>query len=252
MNVIPLRAPTIAAAVGEWHAGRAAASYPSAAESSGPALAMAVSLHAAVVALLILWAPTLLPDAAPIVVSLEFVAPVEALPPEPEPMAAVEPPPPEPAPTIPPPEPPPRQADLPKPKPKPAPPSPAPPRPVETAVAPPTPSVAPAPAVPTPPAPRAGTPDPSYAAILLRWLERFRDYPRHARLRGIEGTVTLSLTLARSGSVIAAKIHATSGHAILDDAALAMARNADPFPPFPRIFALNRAEFLVPIVFALQ
>jgi len=211
------------------------------------ALTAAASLHAVAVAALILWPQARPSDAAPIVVSLEFVTPAEPppspSPPEPEVAAA---PPPEPVPA-PPPEPPPRKAEAPKPKPKPAP-----PRTPEALPAPPVPAITAAPALPAPPAPRTGTSDPSYAAILLRWLERFRDYPRHARLRGIEGTVILSLTLKRSGSVAAVKIHAGSGHAVLDDAALAMARNADPFPPLPRTFALDGAEFLVPVVFALQ
>lgn len=92
----------------------------------------------------------------------------------------------------------------------------------------------------------------AYTAVLLSWLERYRQYPRLARLKRTEGTVILALTLSRSGSLKAVALKKGSGHAILDNAALDMIRRADPFPPLPATFTHDRLEFVVPIVFALE
>ena len=102
----------------------------------------------------------------------------------------------------------------------------------------------------TPARERTGTAN--YTAVLLSWLERYRQYPRLARLKRIEGTVILSLTLSRSGSLKAISVKKGSGQSVLDDAAVDMARRADPFPPLPATFAHDRIEFVVPVVFALE
>lgn len=49
------------------------------------------------------------------------------------------------------------------------------------------------------------------------------DYPRVARLRGWEGTADVEVLVARDGSVRDAQIHRSSGHAVLDDAAVSVA-----------------------------
>jgi protein TonB len=60
-----------------------------------------------------------------------------------------------------------------------------------------------------------------------------RHYPEAARARGEQGTVRLALTIGRSGHVMSARLIASSGSSILDQAALEMARNASgrPLPP---------------------
>ncbi len=45
-------------------------------------------------------------------------------------------------------------------------------------------------------------PKPDYIALLQAWLERHKEYPRRARLRRQEGTVMLSFTMNREGSVL--------------------------------------------------
>jgi protein TonB len=49
-------------------------------------------------------------------------------------------------------------------------------------------------------------------------------YPRAAREAGIEGTVVIWLRVSAEGIVLEARVHKSSGHAILDDAALLWAR----------------------------
>lgn len=60
-----------------------------------------------------------------------------------------------------------------------------------------------------------------------------RHYPEAARARGEQGTVRLALMIDHSGHVVSARIIGSSGSAILDQAALNMARRASgqPLPP---------------------
>lgn len=101
------------------------------------------------------------------------------------------------------------------------------------------------------PVPAENPPGLSYGAVLLRWLERYREYPRAARLRRIEGVVVLRLTIERSGRLAEAAVAESSGSPLLDDAALAMARRAAPMPPLPRGGGVERVVMLVPIAFRL-
>lgn len=55
-------------------------------------------------------------------------------------------------------------------------------------------------------------------------------YPREAVLRGLEGEALVSVTLDAHGRVIAARLERGSGHAILDDAAVAAALSLKSLP----------------------
>jgi protein TonB len=97
------------------------------------------------------------------------------------------------------------------------------------------------------PAPPAPSRDSDYVGRLLARLERFREYPRSARLRRIEGQVVLELSIMADGQIASARVVAGSGHAALDDAALDMVRRAAPAPvPHDGPLALR-----VPVMFAL-
>jgi protein TonB len=93
---------------------------------------------------------------------------------------------------------------------------------------------------------------PPYAPILLDWLGRHRDYPRAARLRRQEGTPRIALTLDRSGRLLGLELTTGSGHELLDQAALDMARRAAPFPPPQLPPGNDRATFVVPVQFHLE
>ena len=69
-------------------------------------------------------------------------------------------------------------------------------------------------------------------------------YPPDARRNGWEGTVILSLDIAADGSLRAAEIHQSSGHASLDRAALKMIRSAR--------FAGGPGHLLQPIEYKLK
>ena len=71
-------------------------------------------------------------------------------------------------------------------------------------------------------------------------------YPHEAIERGLEGEALVLLFLDRAGNVIAARLEASSGHAVLDDAAVRAARQLHSLPDSaPR-------EALLPVRFRLR
>jgi protein TonB len=124
---------------------------------------------------------------------------------------------------------------------EPLPPEPPPP-PVPPAL-PEAPVAAPPPApVPPPPAPAAAAPA---ATPVAKSKEAPQYYPREAVLRGIEGEVLVRLRLDSSGRVVSARLARSSGHAILDKAALRAARTLKTIPG-------GRREAMLPVRFRLR
>ena len=96
-----------------------------------------------------------------------------------------------------------------------------------------------------------GNPDveADYAAVLLAWLERHKEYPRPARRRGQEGVVLLYVLIDREGRVLQSKIEESSGYPLLDNAALDMLERAAPVPPLPDDMPQERLELVLPVQF---
>jgi protein TonB len=91
-----------------------------------------------------------------------------------------------------------------------------------------------------------------YGETISRTLARYKEYPRIAQMRGWEGAVTMELRVSPSGGMLGARVHSSSGYAVLDEQALAMAARAQRFPVPPE--GLRRdgeIAVLVPIVFRL-
>jgi protein TonB len=85
----------------------------------------------------------------------------------------------------------------------------------------------------------ASTQEYAYATYLRQWVDRVErignlNYPDEARRRGLSGELVISVAIRRDGSVERADIIRSSGTALLDDAALRIARLAEPYPPLPR------------------
>jgi len=85
----------------------------------------------------------------------------------------------------------------------------------------------------------ASTREYAWAAYLRAWVDRAErvgnlNYPDEARRRGLAGVVVINVGIRRNGSVERADIVQTSGVALLDAAALRIARLAEPYPPLPR------------------
>lgn len=91
----------------------------------------------------------------------------------------------------------------------------------------------------------------SFGALVRDAIARQKRYPRRAHQRGQEGVARLSVTLDRSGSLLAARISRSSGTQALDDAALAAARAVPRYPTPPATLVGERFSFVVPIAFRL-
>lgn len=83
------------------------------------------------------------------------------------------------------------------------------------------------------------------------WLSRFRKYPRAARRAGYEGTVWVRFVLDRRGTLLVSELIESSGHRLLDRAALELLDRAEPFPSLPRDTGLDRIELVLPVDYRL-
>jgi TonB family protein len=78
-----------------------------------------------------------------------------------------------------------------------------------------------------------------YAAYMEAWrakVERIGNinYPNKAREKKLSGNLSLDVSLKRDGTVKEINIRRSSGHEVLDDAAIQIVRLAAPFAPFPK------------------
>ena len=84
------------------------------------------------------------------------------------------------------------------------------------------------------------------AASAMEQLKRELPYPPEAIERGLQGEAVVLLFLDASGNALAARLEASSGHALLDDAAVRAARTLRSLPDSaPR-------EVLLPVRFRLR
>ena len=92
----------------------------------------------------------------------------------------------------------------------------------------------------------------AYQRELAAHLDRFRRYPRAARLRRDEGEALVRFAIDRAGHVLSLSLDRQSGSAILDEESLDRIHRAEPLPPMPEGLAAARVEILLPIRFRLD
>ena len=92
----------------------------------------------------------------------------------------------------------------------------------------------------------------TWRAIVTAKIKSAQRYPSRASARNEQGTVTVAFVLNRNGSVLSRNVVRSSGHAELDQEALAMIARAAPFPPFPPSIAGETLNLPVPIEFKLH
>lgn len=85
----------------------------------------------------------------------------------------------------------------------------------------------------------ASTREYAWASYLRSWVNRAErvgnlNYPDEARRRNLAGVVVINVGIRRNGSVERADIVQSSGIALIDAAALRIARLAEPYPPLPK------------------
>jgi protein TonB len=91
-----------------------------------------------------------------------------------------------------------------------------------------------------------------YEDLLYNWLVRHKEYPVVASRRGIEGRPVVTVRIDREGRVVSSRVSSPSRYSMLDEAAVAMVRRADPFPPVPEEVAGDSYEFIAPVEYRLR
>jgi protein TonB len=84
----------------------------------------------------------------------------------------------------------------------------------------------------------ANTTEYEFAAYMRAWVARIErignlNYPDDARRQQLHGQLVLTVGLDRAGKVKSIDVIQSSGHKILDDAAIRIVRLAEPFPALP-------------------
>lgn len=87
------------------------------------------------------------------------------------------------------------------------------------------------------------------AQYLHQWIRRVEEignlnYPEEARRQGIFGHLSLAVTLDRDGVVKHIEVLRSSGHRVLDQAAMRIVRLASPFPPVPANIREDQIEII--------
>ncbi len=85
--------------------------------------------------------------------------------------------------------------------------------------------------------------------LMQYWLQH-RYYPQQAAENGDQGSVTIELTVARTGAVESVRVLSTSGSQWLDMAAMGTFRGGH-LPPFTDEMRQDRITFPVPITYYL-
>jgi periplasmic protein TonB len=88
----------------------------------------------------------------------------------------------------------------------------------------------------------------AYLGALRSHLEHTKVNPRSE----ISGTAVVHFVVAANGKVISREIAVSSGHSVLDDAAMASIDRASPFPPMPKGLNQDRIDVSVPFKFSVR
>ncbi|MCB9981497.1 MAG: energy transducer TonB [Rhodospirillales bacterium] len=83
-------------------------------------------------------------------------------------------------------------------------------------------------------------------------IESQRVYPRAARRRKLEGRAVIQIHISRSGTITESHFIKTTGHHILDQAALNMIKAASPLPTIPPSLGKSSISMNIPIGFKLK
>lgn len=87
---------------------------------------------------------------------------------------------------------------------------------------------------------------------VLDWLAQYRAYPLAARRARIEGVVQLRVTLMPDGRLVGARVEHSSGHPMLDQAALDLLAHAAPLPGDFGSTRTEQIELQLPIVYRMR
>ena len=84
----------------------------------------------------------------------------------------------------------------------------------------------------------------SYFATIKEQIQRVWSYPEQAAINGLQGELLLQFVLDRSGRLVDISLIDSSGHKILDIAALEAVKTASPFNPYPPTIRKNKLRII--------
>jgi periplasmic protein TonB len=90
----------------------------------------------------------------------------------------------------------------------------------------------------------------NYPGQVVSRLRRSLSYPAQARRQRITGEVHVAFTITAGGAVSGVRVVRSSGHPVLDEAALETVHRAAPFPAIPPAAGRSNWGFTVPLAFA--
>jgi TonB family protein len=91
-----------------------------------------------------------------------------------------------------------------------------------------------------------------YTSSIQLKIAQAKTYPPLARERKQQGKAFLSFKLDRDGKILELTVENSSGHKILDQAAIKAIKEAAPFPTIPASLSKNYASLKIPISFVLR
>lgn len=91
----------------------------------------------------------------------------------------------------------------------------------------------------------------SFLESVRKKIESNKKYPASARDAGIEGRSRVRMTILKNGRLEKVEIMESSGHEILDVAALQSVRDAAPFPSIPKEAGREKIELSIDLVFKI-
>jgi len=90
-----------------------------------------------------------------------------------------------------------------------------------------------------------------FAERVRRKIESKKRYPLAAQRAVVEGSVGVKMTILKDGCLEQVDIAESSGHEILDRAALRSVRRASPFPPIPEDAKRDKVQMSIYLVFEI-
>lgn len=109
-----------------------------------------------------------------------------------------------------------------------------------------------APSAPAAPGVDLGALRRGYQRAFSRAVRRHHKYPMGARRARIEGVVKLKITVNAQGQIVDVQVMTSSGHGMLDDAAVASVRSLRQMPPLPPELGWQSKSYVVPFRYRLN
>jgi pilus assembly protein CpaC len=92
----------------------------------------------------------------------------------------------------------------------------------------------------------------AYVRTIQETILKSVSYPMEAQRANLSGGVVVSLHLLSSGQLVNAVINQSSGHKLLDNAAIFTVKRLAPYPPFPKGLLLKEIWVEVPITYQMN